>query len=157
MKHWIKNLIGLMVVIVLAGAASSVVAQTVTGSIGNGSVTKGKASRATVVLSIPAGLHVNSAHPNSEYAIPTKVKATSNGARIGSVSYPRGKDRKFSFSESTINVYEGRAAFGFNVTVPAGFKGNSISVRVAVKYQACTEEVCYPPKTKEITLTARVK
>jgi thiol:disulfide interchange protein len=157
MKHWIKNLIGLIVVVILAGAASSVTAQTVTGSIGNGSVTRGKASRASVVLSIPAGLHVNSAHPNSEYAIPTKVKATSNNARIGTVSYPRGTDRRFNFSESTINVYEGRVAFGFNVTVPAGFKGDSISVRVAVKYQACTEEVCYPPKTKEITLTARVK
>lgn len=157
MKHFVNNLIGLLAVIVLAGAASSAMAQTVTGSIANGSVTRGKAARATVVLNIPAGLHVNSANPNSEYAIPTKVKATSNNARIGSVSYPRGKNRKFSFSESTINVYEGRAAFGFNVTVPAGFKGNSISIRVAVKYQACTEEVCYPPKTKEITLTARVK
>lgn len=156
MKHWIQYLIGLMVIVV-GGAASGVVAQTVTGSIANGAVTRGKAARATVVLSIPAGLHVNSAYPNSEYAIATRVKATSNGAKIGTVSYPRGKDRKFSFSESTINVYEGRAAFGFNVTVPAGFKGNSISVRVAVKYQACTEEVCYPPKTKEITLTARVK
>ena len=31
-----------------------------------------------------------------------------------------------------------------------------VSVRVAVKYQACTDEVCYPPKTKEVTLTARV-
>lgn len=157
MKHWIQSFFGLIVVVVLVGAASGTMGQTVTGSIGNGSVTRGKASRATVVLSIPAGLHVNSAHPNSEYAIPTKVKAASNGARVGSVSYPRGTNRKFSFSESTINVYEGRVAFGFNVTVPAGFKGNSISVRVAVKYQACTEEVCYPPKTKEITLTARVK
>lgn len=157
MKHFVNNLIGLLAVIVLAGAASSAMAQTVTGSIANGSVTRGKAARATVVLNIPAGLHVNSANPNSEYAIPTKVKATSSNSRIGSVSYPRGKNRKFSFSESTINVYEGRAAFGFNVTVPAGFKGNSISVRVAVKYQACTEEVCYPPKTKEITLTAHVK
>lgn len=139
------------------GALTAVNAQSVSGSIGNGTVAKGVASRATVVLTIPGGLHVNSNRPNSEYQIPTTVRASSSGARIGSVSYPRGRNRKFSFSDTALNVYEGRATFTFNVTVPASFKGSSVSVRVAVKYQACTNEVCYPPKTKDITLTARIK
>lgn len=131
-------------------------AQTVTGSIANGSVNRGVAARATVVLNIPGGLHVNSNRPNVEYQIPTTVQASASGVRIGSVSYPRGRNRKFSFSETPINVYEGRVSFSFNVTVPAAFKGSTVAVRVRVKYQACTNEVCYPPKTKEITLTARV-
>jgi hypothetical protein len=139
------------------GTAAEASAQTVTGSIGNGTVKRGVSTRATVVLSVPGGLHVNSSRPGSEYSVPTTVRATSTGARIGSVTYPRGKDRKFSFSENSINVYEGRTTFGFNVTVPTSFSGTSVTVRVAVKYQACTEEVCYPPKTKEITLKARVK
>ncbi len=139
------------------GAAMSAKAQSVTGSIGNGTAAKGAATRATVVLNIPAGLHVNSNRPNGEYQIPTSVRASGNGVRIGSVTYPRGRNRKFSFSETSLNVYEGRATFNFNVTVPATFKGSSVSVRVAVKYQACTNEVCYPPKTKEITLTAKVR
>ena len=142
---------------VLTSYVTSINAQSVSGSIGNGTVTRGTAARATVVLSIPGGLHVNSNRPNGEYAVATTVRATSNGAKIGAVSYPRGRNRKFEFSDQTLNVYEGRTAFGFNVTVPAGFKGNSISVRVVVRYQACTNEVCYPPKSKEVTLTARVK
>ena len=157
MNRTIFGLAGLVVLIAAAGAFTDVRAQSVSGSIGNGTVTRGKASRATVVLSIPGGLHVNSSRPGSEYQIPTSVRATSAGAKIGSVTYPRGTNRTFAFSEKTINVYQGRTSFWFNVTVPAGFKGNSISVRVAVKYQACTEEVCYAPKTKEVTLTARVK
>jgi thiol:disulfide interchange protein len=149
---------GLAVLILLAAAAvfSGVNAQTVSGSIAGGSVTRGKAARATVVLSIPGGLHVNSNRPASEYSVPTTVRATASGARVSAVSYPRGRNRKFSFSENTINVYEGRATFGFNLTVPATFRGNRVSVRVVVKYQACTDEVCYPPKSKEVTLTARV-
>ena len=141
---------------VLCGLAVAANAQTITGSIAGGSVTRGKAARATVVLSIPGGLHVNSSRPASEYSVATVVRASSSGAKIGAVSYPRGKNRKFSFSEVPINVYEGRTSFSFNVTVPASYKGKSISVRVAVKYQACTDEVCYQPKTKEITLTAKV-
>lgn len=156
MKKCIFSSISFVLFVAAAGAFSGVRAQSVTGSIANHTVTRGTAARATVVLSIPGGLHVNSSRPNSEYAVATTVRATSTGARIGAVTYPRGKNRKFTFSESTINVYEGRAAFTFSVTVPRGFAGRSVSVRVSVKYQACTEEVCYAPKTKEITLTARV-
>jgi thiol:disulfide interchange protein len=157
MKNKYLAAISLLLFVSAFGAAMSAKAQSVTGSIGNGTVAKGVASRATVVLSIPGGLHVNSNRPNGEYQIPTTVRASGNGVRIGSVTYPRGRNRKFSFSETSLNVYEGRATFNFNVTVPATFKGSSVSVRVAVKYQACTNEVCYPPKTKDITLTAKVR
>ena len=138
-------------------AAGNLHAQTVSGSIGNGTAKRGEAARGTIVLDIPGGLHVNSNRPNSEFAIPTSVRITAAGAKVGAVGYPRGKNRRFQFSEDTINVYEGRTAFNFNVTVPASFKGDTLRVRAVVRYQACTDEVCYPPKNKEITLTARVR
>ena len=153
----IKNLSFALLLSAAAAVFAQTNAQSVSGSIAGGAVTRGKSARATVVLSIPGGLHVNSNRPNSEYAVATVVRATSPGAKIGPISYPRGKNRKFAFSENTINVYDGRTSFGFNVTVPATFRGDRISVRVTVKYQACTDEVCYSPKSKEITLTARVR
>lgn len=132
-------------------------AQTVSGSIGNGTAARGKATRGTVVLSIPGNLHVNSNRPDSQYSIPTTVRLTATGARVSGPTYPRGVNRKFAFSENTINVYEGTVRFPFTVTVPAGFKGNTVRVRAVVRYQACTNEVCYPPRTKEIMLTAQVR
>lgn len=139
----------------LLGLFGTASAQSINGSIGP--VKRGGSTRGTVVMNIPGGLHVNSNRPNSEYAIPTTVRVSGAGVKIGGVTYPRGKNRKFEFSENSINVYEGRATFNFNVTVPANYRGNSIRVRVLVKYQACTDEVCYPPKTQEITLTAAVR
>lgn len=153
----IKNLSFALLLLAAAAVFAQTNAQSVSGSIAGGAVTRGKSARATVVLSIPGGLHVNSNRPNSEYAVATVVRATSPGAKIGPISYPRGKNRKFAFSENTINVYDGRTSFGFNVTVPPTFRGDRISVRVTVKYQACTDEVCYSPKSKEVTLTAKVK
>ncbi len=132
-------------------------AQTVSGSISNGTVPRGKTTRGVVRLSIPAGLHVNSSSPNSEYSIPTRVTLSATGIRVGAVKYPKGTDRKFQFSPNVINVYEGNVSFPFTVTVPANFRGKSISVKAIVRFQACTEEVCYPPKNKEITLTARIR
>ena len=131
--------------------------QTVTGSVGNnGTVKRGDTARGIVALSIPGGLHVNSNKPNSPYAIPTSVRITGSGVQIAGVNYPRGHNRKFAFSENTINVYEGRTPITFRVKVPENFRGNVIRIRAVVRYQACTDEVCYPPRNKEITMTARV-
>jgi len=146
------------VAIVVAGYVSNVSAQniSVSGSIATGTVSPGTAARATVTWNIPGGPQTHSSRPGGEYAIPTTVRASSRDAKIGAVSYPRGVNRKFEFSEKALNVYEGRVRFGFNVTVPATFRGRTIKVNVSVRYQACTNEVCYAPKTKQITLTARV-
>jgi len=144
--------------ILFLGAAVSAGAQSValSGSIGKGSVTRGGSARATVVMSIPGGLHVNSNRPGSEYAIPTTVRVTVTGGKAGGVSYPPGRSRKFSFSDDSIRVYEGRTPFSFNITVPSNFSGNTLRVRATVRYQACTNEVCYPPTSKTVNLTARV-
>lgn len=140
-----------------AGGVFSVSAQTVSGSLGNGAVSRGATARGSIVLSIPGGLHVNSSRPNSEYAIPTSVRVSGQGVRTGGISYPRGRNRKFQFSESVINVYEGRVSIPFTVTVPANFRGDVVRVRAVVRYQACTDEVCYPPKNKDVTITAKVR
>jgi len=145
-----------IVMALIAGSLFGVGAQTVAGTIANGKATRGKAARATVTFTLPSELHVNSFKPGSEYAIPTTVKATAAGVKIGTVRYPAGENRKFEFSEKSLNVYVGAVNFIFDVTVPASYKGKSVKVNVAVRYQACTNEVCYPPKTKEVTLTAKV-
>ncbi|HUF04940.1 MAG TPA: protein-disulfide reductase DsbD domain-containing protein [Aridibacter sp.] len=132
-------------------------AQTVSLSAGKGGFAKGKTTRASVVMNIPGGLHVNSNRPRSEYAIPTHVTVTAEGATIGAVSYPPGKMKKFSFSETPISIYENQVSFGFNVTVPSNFSGRMVRLKAQVTYQACTDEVCYPKKTKTVYLNVRVR
>jgi hypothetical protein len=139
---------------VFAVAAS---AQNITGSIAGGSVAKGSSARGVISMSIPAGLHVNSNRPSFENAIATVVKMSGAGIRVGAVNYPRGTNRKFEFSENPLNVYEGTVRFPFSITVPSGFKGDIVRLRATVRFQACTNEVCYPPKSKEITITAKVR
>ncbi|MEJ7862189.1 MAG: protein-disulfide reductase DsbD domain-containing protein [Pyrinomonadaceae bacterium] len=154
MKKKLLNTVFSLSLIFLAGVFSTAGAQTISGSVGT--VKRGAAAKGTIVMNIPAGLHVNSSRPNSEFAIPTSIKISAAGAKVGAIKYPGGKNRKFGFSEDTLNVYENRAVFNFNVSVPANFKGNVVKVRAVVRYQACTDEVCYAPKSKEVTLTAKV-
>jgi DsbC/DsbD-like thiol-disulfide interchange protein len=154
-----KILIGLFFVLALF-FVSNANAQSVSGSIANGTIKRGGSARGMVVLNIPGGLHTNSNRPAGENLIPTRVTVSGSGVKLSAVSYPRGKNKKFSFQDPTdkpLNVYEGRVAFNFNVTVPASYKGNTVRIRAVVRYQACNDEVCFAPKNQEVTLTANVR
>lgn len=155
MKKTLFTTIFSLAFVFLLGSVAN--AQTVPVSGNLGTVTRGGTTRGSIVLNIPGHLHVNSNRPNSEYAIPTTVSLSATGAKVSGAIYPRGKNKKFSFSEDTINIYEGRTVINFNVTVPKNYRGNTVRVRAVVKYQACTDEVCYRPMTKTINLTARVR
>lgn len=157
MKSKLIHIIFALIIFAAAGSLTSASAQSVSGSLGKGTVERGEAARGTVTLSIPGGLHVNSSRPGSRYAIPTSVRVRGTGVKVGGITYPRGRNRKFSFSENSINVYEGRVSFPFTVTVPASFRGNVVSLTATVRYQACTDEVCYAPTSKTVRFTARVK
>jgi DsbC/DsbD-like thiol-disulfide interchange protein len=137
--------------------SAHVSAQTVSGSIGDGTIRRGGTAKGAIILTIPGDLHVNSNTPDSKYAIPTTVRLSGTGIRLGAVSYPKGKKKKFSFSETPINVYEGKVEFPFDVTVPSSFKGDTVEVKASVRYQACNDEVCFPPRTREVVMTVRVR
>ncbi len=134
---------------------TQVSAQSVNGSLKP--ARKGGVTSGSIVISIPKGLHINSSNPRSKYAVPTSVSVSAPGAKAYSVRYPRGKVRTFPFSKVPISVYEGRAVINFKVRVPKNFRGKVLRVRAKIRYQACTDEVCYAPKTKNITLSTRVR
>jgi len=118
---------------------------------------QGRAVEAAVVLDIPAGFHVNANKVSNKFSIPTTVKIEApNGVRVSAVAFPRGKTQKLSFSDQPLALYDGRAVLRFNVTFPANFQTGVAELRAKVRYQACNNEVCYPPTTREITLPIAV-
>jgi len=89
--------------------------------------------------------------------IPTVVKLSSRAFTVSRVTYPRGLNRKFQFTTKILNVYEGTTVFPFRVTVPGNYRGRSITVNATVEFQACTDQVCYPPRKETIKITAKVR
>ena len=118
---------------------------------------QGRAVEAAVVLDIPAGFHVNANKVSNKFSIPTTVKIDGpKGARVGAVSFPRGKVQKLSFSNEPLALYEGRPVLRFLVTFPADFQTGVAELSAKVRYQACNNEVCYPPVTRTITMPIAV-
>jgi DsbC/DsbD-like thiol-disulfide interchange protein len=118
---------------------------------------QGSSFQAAIVMDIPRGLHVNGNRPLGKFAIPTTVKVDApRGMKVSAVTYPRAEVRSFRFGNDVpaerLAVYEGRAVMRFNVTVPANFERGVARIRVNVRYQSCSDSVCFPPKSQELIL-----
>jgi thiol:disulfide interchange protein DsbD len=100
----------------------------------------------TLTAKIEPGWHINSAHPLSEFSIPTVVTLDPASAELVKADYPAHIERTFSFSGAEkIAVYEGTIIIPFT----ARLKPGATSVKAVVKYQACNDTVCLPPRTAE--------
>lgn len=130
----------------------------VNGSIAPDKIKKGRIARATVVVDIPRGLHVQSNKPLDKFLIATKLDVeTPSGMNAGPVSYPRPVMRNLKFSKGAVAVYEGRAVMRFNVTVPANYSGSSGEIKGKLRFQACNDESCFPPVTREVKMWLNVE
>jgi len=119
----------------------------------------GRSSKALLEFRVGATYHINSNTPKSELLIPTLLLLTPPPElSVGKVSYPAGLDATFPFAPTeTLNVYAGR--FILNTTVSASAKATpgAYKMRGVLKYQACDDRACYPPKQMPVEFDVTVK
>ena len=130
----------------------------ISGLVAPDKIQKGRTVRARVVMEIPSGLHVQSSKPLDKFLVATKLDVeTPSGMRVGPVSYPRAVMRKLKFSKGMVAVYEGRAVLSFNVTVPPNYSSGSGDIKGKLRFQACNDESCFPPITREVKMWLNVE
>jgi thioredoxin:protein disulfide reductase len=146
--------------LLLCAAANSARAQANVNAQGFYAVNKAQQGRpvpAVIVIDIPEGFHINANKVANKFSIPTTIKLDApEGVRLTPIMFPRGNIRKLKFSDEPLSLYEGRAIARFNVTFPANFKTGETEIRARIRYQACNDELCYPPVSREITLPINV-
>ena len=120
-------------------------------------VQRGRPVRASLVIDIPSGYHVNAHDPVSRFALPTKIEVqASGGMKVGPITYPKAIVRKFSFSGDRLGVYENRAVMRFTITVPPNQPKGNAEIKAQLSYQSCSDEVCFPPMKREVTVSFTV-
>jgi len=155
-----SSLLVAVVVFLFVGtvAAQSSADVNVAGNLTPDKVKKGRIVRAAVTMDIPAGLHVQSSKPLDKFLVATKLDVeTPSGMQTGPISYPRALMKKLKFSKSTVAVYEGKAVIRFNVTVPANYSGGSGEIKGKLRFQACNDDSCFPPVTREVKMQLYVE
>ncbi|HET7112512.1 MAG TPA: protein-disulfide reductase DsbD domain-containing protein [Pyrinomonadaceae bacterium] len=130
----------------------------ISGSIAPDKVKKGRVVKGSVVMEIPQGLHVQSNKPLDKFLIATKLDVeTPTGMTVGPITYPRALMRSLKFSKNKVAVYEGRTMIRFPVTIPANYSGGSGEIKGKLRFQACNDESCFPPVTREVKMWLNVE
>ena len=123
-------------------------------------VTAPRAAQTMVSLNfrVARGFHINSNTPKSEYLIPTALKMDlPTDIILGGIQYPAGKDLTFPFSpDETLNVYSGDFTISVAVHPMHSVVPGKYVMHGVLRYQACDNAQCFPPKTLPVSFDVKV-
>lgn len=142
---------------------SSAGAQNIVG-LPSAAATKGHVTYAAEMAEVPAGkpavvelrfrvdegFHVNSHTPKDELLIPTVLKLNiADGVKVLDQNYPKGLPFRLAVGDGeTLDVYQGEFRVQLRVVLP---KGQS-TLTGGLRYQACDNAACFPPKTLPVNI-----
>lgn len=121
-------------------------------------IDRGKPGTVDLQFRVARGFHINSNQPKQDYLKKTELKLDApTDIVIGRITYPPGQDRSFSFApKDKLSVYSG----DFEVQVTVRPLHNVLPTKYAIhgflKYQACDNAACYPPKQLPVTFEVKV-
>jgi len=121
-------------------------------------VVQGKSATVPLLFRVASGYHINSNQPKAEFLIPTvlKVDATTDIV-IGKTTYPEGRDMSFAFApDEKLNVYTGDFEVDVLVRPLLSVQAGKYIVRGTLKYQACDNTACYPPKQLPVSFDVKI-
>ena len=121
-------------------------------------VTRGKPGTVQLRFHVNSGFHVNSNTPKSEFLIPTALKIDApTDIAVGKITYPAGEEMSFPFSpDEKLSVYT--AEFPLTVVIHplTSVAPGKYLLRGELKYQACDNAACYPPKKLPVQFEVKV-
>ena len=112
---------------------------------------------ANVHVQLRTGYHVNSNTPSDEYLIPLKLTWDAAPLEAVDVDYPKPKLEKYQFSAKPLSVFSGDFDIETKFKAPSNATNGMALLSGKLRYQACTDRMCLPPKTANVTLTADIQ
>jgi Thiol:disulfide interchange protein DsbD, N-terminal len=119
---------------------------------------RGAVVETKIPVSVQHGYHVNSNTPAEEYLIPLKLTWKAPGAlQSPQTIYPKPTMEKYEFAEKPLSVFTGNFDLVVKFKVaPNAPAGPGVAVG-QLRYQACSDRACYPPKTLEVSVPYQVE
>jgi thioredoxin:protein disulfide reductase len=112
---------------------------------------------ADFVIQVKSGYHVNSTTPADEYLIPLKFTWNEDVVKVQDVVFPKPQMQKFPFSEKPMSVYEGDIKAQAKFKVPSSAQRGLAHLTGKLRYQACNDRMCLPPRTLEVKIPLEIR
>lgn len=98
------------------------------------------------------GYHVNSNTPADEYLIPLRLTWNAAPLQVAEVVFPKPQLEKHAFSTKPLSVFSGDFDIVTKFRAPANAPLGMATLTGKLRYQACNDTMCLPPKTVEVEL-----
>lgn len=107
---------------------------------------------------IKPGFHINSNKPDSPELIPTVLSfSLPEDLVVGRLQYPAGALTSFPFDPSQkLSVYSGDFTVRAILIAQPKAAAGPYTVHAELKYQACDNNACYPPKKLPIAFNVKI-
>ncbi|NIM21976.1 MAG: thioredoxin fold domain-containing protein [Candidatus Latescibacteria bacterium] len=124
---------------------------------GFSSVSQGGTIPVAVAVRIGGHWHINAHEVNDEYLIPTSISLeTAPGIDVRKIIYPNATEKRLSFSDKPLALYEGEVFVGVLIGVAKDFPLGDTTVVATLTYQACDNEKCIAPVNEPLVIPFRV-
>jgi hypothetical protein len=121
-------------------------------------VQRGHPNTVELQFRVARGFHINSNQPKQEYLKKTELRLDPpTDIIVGKITYPDGVDRSFPFApDEKLNVYAGDFALDVIVRPLKSVLPAKYAFHGFLKYQACDNAACYPPKQLPVSFEVKV-
>lgn len=110
-----------------------------------------------MAVSLADGYHVNSHTPNEAYLIPLRLTWTPGPVEVSEVVYPKPHEGHYQFSPKPVSVFTGNFDIVTKFKVPRDTPAGLAILPGKLRYQACNNNACFPPKTVEVKLPIEIR
>ena len=124
-------------------------------SVDGAPVVPGRSVTLRLAMTPAAGIHVY-APGNPDYIPVSVTLQLPAGVQADPPVYPPGEDYVFGEPAEIVKVYSRPFEVRQRITVTraaARTAGSALAIDGSVRYQACTDKVCFPPATAPVSLT----
>lgn len=153
--------LGLLLIVTLAAAQDAPVRKIPSVTMAPApltNLTRGKTNTVDLAFRVPSGYHINSNKPSAEYLIPTTLRLDiPTDIVVGKISYPEGQEMSFAFApDEKLSVYTGDFALALSIRPLSTVLPGKYEFHGELKYQACDNAACYPPKKLPVQFEVKV-
>ena len=152
--------LGFALLAVLGGAAMRQAGRPIDASltpvVSATAVKPGASVRLALRVTLPEGLHAQSDRPRDPTYIPTTLWVDPAAATVRELVFPPSTDFRVEGLPEPLAVFEHDIVIGIEAVIPASASPGRLTIPARLRYQACDNRVCYPPRTVDAAWTVKI-
>jgi DsbC/DsbD-like thiol-disulfide interchange protein len=122
----------------------------------SGTAKPGSVIETQLELYIEHGFHLFSDKPEIKGVRPTSVELDpSDGYQVEKIIFPKPETTYSQVFQKNLGLYKDKAVISVYLKLKDQVS-DKVAVKGALKYQACSDKVCYPPKSQSFSMVQAI-